>query len=348
MTEQDPRLVVQSSPFVRQGVTTPRLMVDVLLALVPVVAISWWYFGLSALLVTAAATLGCVATEWALAPPLPGHGRAARLADGSAVLTGVILGLTLPPGFPLWMAFLGGFVAIGLGKLVWGGLGHNLFNPALVGRAFLQAAFPIAITTWTAPAGPWSVIASNFAAPLMQPEADVVTTATPLNLMKFAHQGTAWELLLRGQVAGSVGETSAVVILLAGLYLVARRACDWRLPVSVLLTVAAFSGVLYAVAPERYPSPLFMLLSGGLMFGAVYMATDPVTTPLAPRGAWVFGIGVGVLVVLIRVWGGMPEGVMYAILLMNAATPLLDRMSQQRPFGHRRRRRRPAVVEAKR
>jgi electron transport complex protein RnfD len=306
-------------------------MVDVLLALAPVVAASVWFFGVSALFVIAAAGLGAMATERLLGRSGPAG---SPLKDGSAALTGVILGLTLPPGFPLWMAFLGGVAAIGLGKLVWGGLGHNLFNPALVGRAFLQAAFPIAITTWSPPGGLWTIRASNFAWPLMHGTPDAVTTATPLNLMKFAHEATPAAELLRGSVAGSLGETSAAVILLAGLWLAARRTFDWRIPAGILITVSLFSGILYLLGPDRYPTPLFMLFSGGLLFGAVFMATDPVTSPISPKGAWAFGFGIGVLVVLIRVWGGLPEGVMYAILLMNAATPLIERVSQPRVFGH--------------
>jgi electron transport complex protein RnfD len=236
------------------------------------------------------------------------------------------------------MAFLGGAAGIGLGKLAWGGLGNNLFNPALVGRAFLQAAFPVAITTWAPPSGIASIHRGNFAWPFMQAPPDAVTTATPLNLMKFGHEATAGLDLFRGSVAGSLGETSAAVILLAGLFLAYRRAFDWRIPASILVTVTAFSGVLYLVGPDRFPSPAFMLLSGGLLFGAVFMATDPVTSPVAPRGAILFGFGIGVLVVLIRVWGGLPEGVMYAILLMNAAAPLIERATQPRAFGHKGRR----------
>jgi electron transport complex protein RnfD len=306
-------------------------MVDVLIALAPVVAISAWFFGISALLVIAAATLGASVTELLFKRSGPAG---SSLRDGSAPLTGVILGLTLPPGFPLWMAFLGGVAGIGLGKLVWGGLGHNLFNPALVGRAFLQAAFPISITTWSPPGDFFTVRPGNFAVPLMQAPVDAITTATPLGLMKFSSEATPVADLLRGSVAGSVGETSAAVIILAGLWLGARRVFDWRIPVSILVTVAVFSGILYAISPEQFPSPLFMLLSGGLLFGAVFMATDPVTSPIAPKGALLFGFGIGALVVLIRVWGGLPEGVMYAILLMNAATPLIERKMQSRAFGH--------------
>lgn len=330
-----PRLVVQSAPFLRQGVTTPALMRDVLIALVPVVGAAFWFFGISALLVIAAAAAGAAGTEWLLGPRRP---RGASLADGSGALTGVLLGLTLPPGLPLWMAFLGGVAAIGLGKLVWGGLGHNLFNPALVGRAFLQAAFPIAITTWAPPGGPTTLLPSNFAWPLMAapPLPDAMTAATPLNLMKFGGASTPLADLVRGGIAGSLGETSAGVILLAGLWLAARRAFDWRIPAAVVGSVAALSAAIHAIAPASFPTPWFMVASGGLMFGAVFMATDPVTSPLAPRAVWLFGIGIGVLVVLIRLWGGLPEGVMYAILLMNGAAPLLERAGQPRAFGHAR------------
>ncbi len=337
MSRREPRLVVTTAPFIRQGATTPGLMRDVLAALLPVLLAAVWFFGPGALLVVAAATAGAVGAEWLLGPGR----RGASLADGSAVLTGVLLGLVLPPGLPLWMACVGGVVGIGLGKLIWGGLGNNLFNPALVGRAFLQAAFPTALTTWPAPgdaagSGLLTLRTSNFALPFLRPEVDGLSGATPLNLMKFEHQTAPLADLLRGNVAGSLGETSAAVILLAGLWLAWRRAFDWRIPVSILLSVAALSAVFWGLDSERYPSPLFMLLSGGLLFGAVFMATDPVSSPLAPRGAWIFGIGIGVLVVLIRLWGGLPEGVMYAILLMNAATPLLGRVDQQRIFGRGR------------
>jgi electron transport complex protein RnfD len=329
----EPRLHVQTSPFLVQGVTTPRLMGDVVWALVPVLLVAIYTFGLSALLVVAATTAGAMGTEWLSAG---GQRRGVSLKDGSAAVTGIILGLTLPPGFPLWMAFLGGVVGMALGKLAWGGLGHNLFNPALVGRAFLQAAFPTTITTWSAPGGLLSLRAGNLALPFMHPAADAVTTATPLGLMKFQHQATALTGLLGGHIPGSLGETSAAVIILVGIWLTARRTFDWRIPASILLTVAVFSSILYLISPGRFPTPLFMLFSGGLLFGAVFMATDPVTSPVAPRGAWVFGLGIGVLVVLIRIWGGLPEGVMYAILLMNATVPLIERVTQPRAFGRGR------------
>jgi electron transport complex protein RnfD len=328
-----PALVVQPAPFLRSGATTPGIMRDVLVGLAPAFLAALWFFGTSALLVVAAATLGAVATEAGLA----GNGGAARLRDGSAILPGVLLGLTLPPSLPLWMAALGGVVAIALGKMAWGGLGHNLFNPALVGRAFLQAAFPIALTTWVPPTGGAAPFRGNLALPLLQAAPDAVTAATPLGAMKFQHAATpAWDLFV-GNVGGSLGEVSAAAILVGGLWLLVRRAFDWRVPAGMLLATVAIATPLWLAAPARYPSPLFVLLSGGLLFGAVFMATDPVTSPTAPLGAWIFGLGAGALVVVIRYWGGLPEGVMYSILLMNAATPLVERVTQPRAFGRSRR-----------
>jgi electron transport complex protein RnfD len=309
-------------------------MLEVIAALLPVIAAAVFYFGLAALLVIVASCAGAVGSEWLMGTDRKGWG---SLRDYSALLTGILLGLTLPPSIPLWMAFLGGVIAIGLGKLIWGGLGKNLFNPALVGRAFLQASFPTAITTWTPYREPAEAMidlpASTLAAPLMSGGADVVTTATPLGLAKFEHLPTELSRLLMGSTAGSLGETAGIVLIGCGLWLGFRKVFDWRLPVSTLISVAVFSGALWLVDKGAYPDPLFMLCSGGLLFGAVFMVTDPVTTPITPRGAWIYGIGVGLLVVLIRLFGGLPEGVMYAILLMNSVTPLIERFTQPRPFG---------------
>lgn len=323
-----PRLELTAAPHLRAPDSVTRIMWTVVATLVPMVLASAWFFGIGALLVVAAATLGAVGTERAFGP-------GGSLRDGSAAITGLLLGLTLPAGFPLWMAFLGGMVAIGIGKLVFGGLGQNVFNPALVGRAFLQAAFPTAITTWPRPGQGWSTVyASNLVRPLQSAAGvDLVTAATPLGQMKFEHASTPTDALFLGTTGGSLGETSALLIVLGGAWLAYRRYLDWRIPSSILLTVAGFSGLLYAVDAARFPSPAFMLLSGGLMLGAVYMATDMVTSPVTHRGAWIFGIGIGLLVVVIRVWGGLPEGVMYAILLMNAFVPAINRATLPRVFG---------------
>jgi electron transport complex protein RnfD len=238
-------LVISTAPFAREVATTPRIMLEVLAAALLVLVFACWNFGVSSLLVVAAATAGALGTERMFAGPR----ERSTLGDYSAALTGVLLGLTLPPIIPLWMAFLGGVAGIGLGKLIWGGLGQNLFNPALIGRAFLQAAFPTAITTWAAPApsaGFFAVPSSLLALPLMQGKVDAVSAATPLGLAKFENELTGFGPLLFGQTAGSVGETSAVLLILCGVWLAARRIFDWRPAVSTLAAVAIFSGALHS------------------------------------------------------------------------------------------------------
>lgn len=325
------RLSISTAPFLHAPSTTPRIMWEVVFSLAPVLAAAFYYFGLSALLVSIAAVAGCLLTEWWLDPR-----HAAALKDGSALITGILLALCLPPGFPLWMAFLGGVVSIGIGKVIWGGLGQNVFNPALVGRAFLQSAFPAAITTWENPTGNYfGVRGTNLAMPFWKGDpVDAVAAATPLSKMKFDHEPTRlWDMLI-GNTGGSLGETCALLIILAGIYLIYRKIVNWRVPVSILLAVVLPTLVLYLVNPDKYPSPAFMVLAGGLLLGAVFMATDMATSPMTSKGLWIYGIGIGVLVVLIRVWGGLPEGVMYAILLMNAVTPLINRATQHRVYGH--------------
>jgi electron transport complex protein RnfD len=287
-----------------------------------------WFWGPSAILVLAASVLGCVVTERALGP-------GGSLADGSAAITGILLGLVLPPGLPLWMAFLGGGFAIGFGKLLFGGLGQNVFNPALLGRAFLQAAFPEALTTWPDLSGPWGALrGDNFALPLMQPDpVATVTGATPLGLMKFEGVHTETVRLMIGATGGSLGETAGLLILLCGGYLALKKYLDWRIPASIFLTVFVLSQVIHTLAPEQYPDGVFMLFSGGLILGAMYMATDMVTSPTTTKGAWIYGAGIGAMVVVIRLWGGLPEGVMYAILFMNALVPFINRATQPRVFG---------------
>jgi len=325
-----PDRIVSASPHVKGGDSTPTIMWSVVLSLAPVVASAIYFFGPSAALVLAASTAGALMPERFL-----DRRGETSLRDGSAAITGILLGLTLPPGIPLWMAFLGGAFGIGFGKLVFGGLGQNVFNPALLGRAFLQAAFPVAITTWPVRGGDWwSLCGDNFALPLMSPHLpDAMSGATPLGLMKFEQTATpGWDLVL-GTTGGSLGETSGLIILLCGLYLAARQHLDWRIPASILGTVALLAAALHGLDAERYPGPIFMLFSGGLMLGAVYMATDMVTSPVTRRGCWIFGAGIGFLVVVIRIWGGLSEGVMYAILLMNALVPFINRATQPRVFG---------------
>ena len=323
---------LRTSPHVGKGLPVPVIMRHVVYALLPTTAMSVFAFGWSALLLTGVTTLAALLTE-RIACRVAGH--RSTLGDWSAAITGLLLGLTLPPGFPLWMGAAGGVVAIALGKSLFGGLGFNVFNPALVGRAFLQAAFPVAITTWDAPFAPSrfsETLSSTLAWPFLQSPVHAATGATPLAAFKFGGQLTPDLELLLGTVAGSAGETSALLIALGGLYLAARRMLDWRIPVGILGTVALLSGVMHGLNPA-YPPAGFMVLSGGLMLGAVFMATDMVTSPVTPLGVWLFTVLVGGLTVVIRVWGGLPEGVMYAILLGNASTPLLNLFTQPRVYG---------------
>ncbi len=332
-TDRSP-LIVSATPFEKRPLDTPRIMRHVGYALLPVIAAAIYYFGLSALLIIVTCIGVCALTEWLLT------GRGALpdspVADGSAVITGILLALTLPPGLPLWMAALGAVVAIVFGKLLFGGLGQNVFNPSLTGRAFLQACFPVALTTWSGPSdwGGFVILRGDTLAwPLRSPGFDGVSSATPLAQMKFESVATDPAAMFYGAISGSLGETSALLILLGGAYLAVRRFINWRIPLGIFASVYLCATALNLLDPGRFPDGTHHLLAGGLMLGAVFMATDPVTSPVTPRGCWVFAAGIGVLVVAIRQFGGLPEGVMYAILLMNAATPLIDRYTQPAIYG---------------
>ncbi|HID95529.1 MAG TPA: RnfABCDGE type electron transport complex subunit D [Candidatus Latescibacteria bacterium] len=319
---QQQRVVVSVSPHIVTSVTVSRLMYMVVLALIPAAAVSLYFFRLKAALLITICVITALLTEALLQKA---RGKAITVDDGSALLTGLLLALNLPPSMPLWAAILGTVVAIGLGKQIFGGLGYNIFNPALVGRAFLSATFPVLMTTWTRPLA-WSRL-----------PVDATTVATPLGLMKFEHFRTSYLKLLEGNVSGSLGETSVVALVIGASYLLIKGYMDWRTPLSYLGTVALFGGVFWLINPHRYPDPLFHLLAGGLMLGALFMATDPVTTPITKAGRWVFGLGAGLIVVVIRLWGGLPEGVAYSILFMNGVTPLINRYTRPRRFGEVRR-----------
>lgn len=327
-------LHIRTSPHLKKPMSTEVIMRHVVWSLIPVMAFAVYSFGLSGLLLILTTTLACVGTEYMLYGKKEGP---KAISDWSAVLTGILLGLTLPPSFPLWMAFIGGMVAIALGKYVFGGLGQNLFNPALVGRAVLQAAFPVAITTWTDSMRPdrfSHLFASSLTPPFLEPiKTDAISGATPLSAFKFDHALTQISDLATGFTSGSLGETSAILILLGGLYLAIRKMLNWRIPIGIIGSVFIFTSILYAVDPGRYPSPDFMIFSGGLMLGAVYMATDMVSSPMNQTGTWIYSVAIGALIVIIRVWGGLPEGVMYAILLGNALAPILDKMLKHRVYG---------------
>jgi len=328
-----PQLVLSTRPFQKRPVDTPMIMRHVVYSLVPVMLAAIYFFGINAVLMISTCILGCVLTEWLFDKrPI----RDSSIMDGSAVLTGILLALTLPPGLPLWMALVGAVVAILLGKVLFGGLGQNVFNPSLTGRAFLQACFPVPVTTW-APFGDiesfFELKGDLFAFPFTNPQFDAISSATPLAKMKFDAEATEVLNLLLGTTSGSLGETSAFLILLAGVYLAARRFLNWRVPIGIFVTVFLLATVLHWIDADKYSDGMFHLFSGGLMLGAIFMATDPVTSPVTPIGSWVFAIGVGLLVIAIRQFGGLTEGVMYAILFMNAFTPLIDRITQPKIYG---------------
>ena len=329
-------LNISTSPHITKGIGTDDIMRNVVYALLPVAAFAVFSFGLSALMVLLTATGSAVLTEHYLSK---WSGKESTIHDWSAVITGLLLGLTLPPSFPLWMTFVGGVISIALGKYIFGGLGYNVFNPALVGRAVLQAAFPVAITTWYPAFLPdrfTSFSVSIFTFPFLEPKIDQldgVSAATPLAAFKFDQIVTDSAELALGQISGSTGETCALLIILGGIYLAARKMMNWRIPVAVLGTVFVLSGIMYLINSDVYPSPVFMLFSGGLMLGAIFMATDMVSSPVTPLGVVIFGVIIGLLVVVIRLWGGMPEGVMYAILLANAISPHIDNLIQPRVYG---------------
>jgi electron transport complex protein RnfD len=326
-------LEIRTSPHILSGYSVDTIMFNVVLALLPTTAFAIYAFGLAALLSLGTAVLACVLAEHVACRIA---GRASTIGDWSVVITGLLYGLTLPPALPLWMVAVGGIVGVTLAKSLFGGLGSNAFNPALVGRAFLQAAFPVAMTSW-APAftaGRFaSLPGSTLTAPFSRPVYDAISGATPLSQWKFDRELAELSDLGFGFVDGSLGETSSLLILLGGAYLVARNMMNWRIPAGVFAAVAALAAALHLADPQSYASPLFMLFSGGLMLGAVFMATDMVASPMTTVGCYVYGALIGVLVVVIRVWGAMPEGVMYAILLANAVSPHIDRAIRPRVYG---------------
>ena len=332
MTEQR-TLEIHTSPHIASGASVDVIMRNVVWALLPVAAFSVYSFGLAALLTLVVATLSCVLTEHAMCRFAS---RPTTVRDWSVTITGLLYGLTLPPALPLWMVACGGIIGVAMAKSMFGGLGYNAFNPALVGRAFLQAAFPVAMTSWTPAMAPdrfVSIPGSTFTFPFAAPVYDSATGATPLSLMKFDQQLTATGDLLLGLTSGSTGETCALLILAGGAYLAARKMMNWRIPAAIFATVAVFSWIFHSIDPGVYPPPGFMLLSGGLMLGAVFMATDMVASPITALGSILYGILIGVLITVIRLWGGMPEGVMYAILLANAVSPHIDHLVKPRVYG---------------
>ncbi|WP_083453275.1 RnfABCDGE type electron transport complex subunit D [Desulfatitalea tepidiphila] len=327
-------LLVSVSPHLKSDLTVSRIMWTVVACLMPPLLLSIFVFGFQTLIITLVSVISCVATE-AIAQRL--LGRPVTVKDGSAVITGVLLAYVIPPGVPLWTPVFGGVMAIFVTKVIMGGLGFNIFNPALIGRAFLVATYPVAMTTsWLSPIRDWAIFKHT------GPAVDAVSSATPLYVLKhygmaamleqFGSRATVYKDFFLGAMPGCIGETSALLLLLGGLYLIFKGYIRWHIPVSVI----ASTGVLtWIFGGERLftGDPIIAVLSGGLMLGAFFMATDYVTSPNQRAGQIVFGIGVGALTVLIRLKGGYPEGVCYAILLMNPLTPAIDQLFKPKRFS---------------
>jgi len=311
-------LIISSSPHFHSHDSVPKIMWTVVISLIPAVVMAVYYFGMGALTMIGSCVAAALLTE-ILMNKMKGEGL--TINDGSAAITGLLLALTLPPALPISTGVIGSVFSISIGKQIFGGLGYNIFNPALLGRAFLQASFPVSMTTWTYPS------TDKYA------EVDAISAATPLAQFKFEKIITNYGDLITGNIGGCLGETSALAVFIGGVFLIIMKYADWRIPVSYLGTVFIVGGMFWVIAPTEYPDPIFHLLAGGLMLGALYMATDMVTSPITVSGAWIFGIGAGIVLIIIRLFGGVPEGVMYSILFMNAFTPLINRYTRPKYFG---------------
>lgn len=302
-----------TSPHLHSKWSTSKVMWFVVAALIPSIVAAITFFGWMQIFIIITAVAFAVGTEAAIQSI---RKKKVTWFDGSAALTGLLLALTLPPNFSLSATAIGSVVAIGLGKQIFGGLGYNIFNPALVGRAFLQAAFPVQITTWLKP---------NFAV-------DSVTSATPLAAFKFDKIFTDTVPMAIGNVGGSLGETSAIAVLVGGILLIAVGIVNWRIPLSMIIGMFVFGGLFWFINPQN-PSPVFHIFAGSFLFGAMFMATDWVTSPITNKGMWIFGLGISLVLVVIRIYGGLPEGVMYSILFMNGFVPLINRYTKPTIFG---------------
>lgn len=305
--------ILSPGPHVYNKPTTKTMMRDVIIGLIPAAVMAVYFFRIQAVIVLASCIISCVAFEYIFQKITRKN---VNINDYSAALTGALLAFILPPATPVWTCIIGSFVAIVLSKQIFGGLGCNIFNPALLGRAFLMAAFPTILTTWSEPF-----------------TLDAVSGATPLGLFKFEYILTDYWKLFIGNVSGSLGETSALALIAGGAYLFYKKIIDYRIPAAYFLTVVIISFITHLINPKIYAPVLFHVLAGGFLIGAIFMATDPVTSPVTKKGRWIFGIGCGAITMIVRFWGGLPEGVMYSILLMNAFTPLINRMTKPKQYG---------------
>lgn len=319
--------IISLSPHIHGGDSIQKNMYGVCIALVPTLLASLWFFGLGAAIVLSVSVLSCVLFEWAITKFLLKR-PVCTICDGSAILTGLLLGFNLPSNLPIWIIVIGALVAIGIGKMTFGGLGQNPFNPALVGRVFLLISFPVQMTSWPI-SGQLTAYtdAETAATPLFHMQ-NAIANADPSELNKLPN---AAEMLL-GQTGGSLGEVSALLLLLGCAFMLWRKIITWHIPVSILGTVAVFSGIMHMIDPV-YAMPHVVLMSGGLVLGACFMATDYVTSPMTGKGQLVYGVCIGLLTVIIRNWGAYPEGMSFAILIMNAFTPLINTYCKPKRFG---------------
>jgi Na+-translocating ferredoxin:NAD+ oxidoreductase subunit D len=321
-------LTVSPSPHIHTELTVPQIMRGVIIAMVPAFLFSVYNFGLGAVYVTVLAVVFCLGIEYLIAKYL--LNKPATIYDGSAVITGILLAFNVPSNLPWYIILIGSAVAVGIGKMSFGGLGNNPFNPALVGRVFLLLSFPVQMTSWPTQGATFSL--------------DAVTGATPLGILKdglrnnesidsLMMQMPSYSDFFFGLQGGSLGEMSAFALLLGLGYMLYRKIITWHTPVSMIVTVLVVTGIFWLIDPTKYASPLFHVLTGGVMLGAVFMATDYVTSPFTHRGMLIFGFGIGVLTVLIRLFGSYPEGVSFAILIMNAFVPMINNYAKEPRYG---------------
>ena len=303
-------------------------MYDVIIALIPALAVSFYFFGWDAFVVTLTSVAACMLFEWLISRFLMGR-KELTILDGSAILTGLLLALNVPSTLPLWIIVIGALVAIGIGKMSFGGLGSNIFNPAIVGRVMLLISFPVQMTSYPMPRG-------------MEATLDATSGATPLAIAKGVVRGSEGFTMdklpslvdnLLGSVGGSLGEVSAVALLIGFAYLLIRKVITWHVPVAIIATVAIFAGIMNLANPEVYAGPLFHILSGGLLLGAIFMATDYVTSPMSNSGMLLYGVMIGIITMLIRLFGAYPEGMSFAILFMNGIVPIINRYMPPHLFG---------------
>lgn len=316
---------VSASPHIHSKHNVNRIMYDVIIALLPAFAVSILFFGISALVITLLSVLSCVVFEFCIHKFLFKR-TYFSIKDGSAIITGMLLAFNVPSSIPWWMIVIGSFVAIGIAKMSFGGIGNNIFNPALIGRVFLLISFPVEMTQW-----PKTSLSATV---------DAVSGPTPLGLLKEGIMSgknimqikglPEYQDMFFGNIGGSLGEISAIAILIGGIYLLIRKVITWHIPIIVLLSMFVFSGIFYLFNPYMYINPLFHILSGGAMLGAWFMATDMTTSPMTIKGQIIFAIGIGVITMIIRMFGAYPEGISFAILLMNATVPLLNKISPSR------------------